>query len=113
MKLYKYELPGKMNVSGTLFAKNSSEAREKILELHGEIETLRLPVGTKIWEAKLSGNAKHSINDIINKSLILAQKDKDDEDRKGKGKDKKTKKKDKTTKKSEKKTKKTDVSPFQ
>ena len=117
MKLYKYELPGKMNVSGSLFAKNSSEAREKVLEMHRETENLRLPIGTKIWEEMLSGNTKNSINEIIKKSMILAKKGK------GKGKntkkngkktkksDKKTKKSDKTTKKSDKTTKKTDVSP--
>jgi len=111
MKLYKYELPGKMNVSGSLFANNSSEAREKVLEMHGETENLRLPIGTKIWEEILPGNAKEAINEIITKSMILAKKGDDEKSKKGKG--KKNKKTDKTTKKTDKKTKKTDVSPSQ
>ena len=69
MKYYKYQLPGKLNTSGSLFADNSSEAREKVSEMHGETENLRLPIGTKIWEEMLSGSAKKPIEEIIDKSM--------------------------------------------
>ena len=74
MKLYKYQLPGNLNTSGSLFAENSTEARTKVSEMHGESKNLRLPVGTKIWEELLSGSAKKPINEIMNKSMDVAHR---------------------------------------